>query len=178
MYIEILIKEVYKHVSHLLFSLQVECLFMIGLVVFDIYCLAEASPGSRHYRYFGISFLFVYSGNQHGKHLNFSCQFLMKCDLSCLLMKFNFAVRNLLILVSVMSFIGAAILLFCSAHIISALRKEQEAKFRPWLWAMAGFTIWRFVAIIFRSIANVRSNSTSSLLFLEWLKVVKFICLP
>lgn len=39
---------------------------MIILAIFDIYCLAEAQPGSTHYRYFGISFLFVYSGNQHG----------------------------------------------------------------------------------------------------------------
>ena len=40
---------------------------MVCLVIFDIYCLAEAAPGSRHFRYFGISFLFVYSGNQHGE---------------------------------------------------------------------------------------------------------------
>ncbi|GFT07658.1 uncharacterized protein NPIL_214291 [Nephila pilipes] len=43
----------------------VECVFMMILAIFDIYCLAEAQPGSTHYRYFGISFLFVYSGNQH-----------------------------------------------------------------------------------------------------------------
>ncbi|XP_022657334.1 uncharacterized protein LOC111270204 isoform X2 [Varroa jacobsoni] len=124
----------------------VECLFMICLVVFDIYCLAEALPGSRHFRYFGISFLFVYSGNQH--------------------------VRNLLIAVSVFSFIGAICLLVTSAQIISALRKEQEAKFKPWLYAMFIFTVWRFCAIMFRSIANDLYYAYHILMLLIWVALI------
>lgn len=106
----------------------VESILMIVLAVFDIYCLAEASPGSRHYRYFGFSFLFVYSGNQH--------------------------VRNLLIMCSVISFIASVGLLVTSVTMVVALRKEQEAKFRPWLLFMFLFTSWRVIAIIFRSICN------------------------
>ncbi|XP_003737882.1 uncharacterized protein LOC100900661 [Galendromus occidentalis] len=124
----------------------IECLFMICLVIFDIYCLAEAQPGSRHFRYFGISFLFVYSGNQH--------------------------VRNLLITVSVISFIGAMFLLVTSAQIISALRKEQEARFRPWLYSMAAFTVWRFCAIIFRSIANDLYYAYHILMLLIWAALI------
>ena len=40
----------------------------ICLAIFDLYCLIEAAPGSKHSRNFGISFLFVYSGNQHGQY--------------------------------------------------------------------------------------------------------------
>lgn len=49
-------------------TLQLQSLLQISLAVFDIYCLIEAAPGSKHFRSFGISFMFVYSGNQHGKH--------------------------------------------------------------------------------------------------------------
>ncbi|GFR26113.1 uncharacterized protein TNCT_379681 [Trichonephila clavata] len=101
---------------------------MIVLVIFDIYCLAEAQPGSTHYRYFGISFLFVYSGNQH--------------------------VRNLLILCSVVSFFLAVCLMTASILLMKALKKESEGKFRPWLLAMLVFTVWRLIAIFYRSIVN------------------------
>ncbi|KAH8040755.1 hypothetical protein HPB51_012925 [Rhipicephalus microplus] len=77
---------------------RVESIFMITLTVFDVYCLAEASPGSTHYRYFGFSFLFVYSGNQH--------------------------VRNLLITVSVISFVISIALLVTSVMMVMALRKD------------------------------------------------------
>ena len=46
---------------------QLESLLQIVIAVFDIYCLIEAAPGSKHFRSFGISFMFVYSGNQHGE---------------------------------------------------------------------------------------------------------------
>jgi hypothetical protein len=42
-------------------------LFTIFTAVFDIYCLAQAAPGSTHYGYYIISFEFVYVGNVHGK---------------------------------------------------------------------------------------------------------------
>nr|XP_042899112.1 uncharacterized protein LOC107457091 isoform X2 [Parasteatoda tepidariorum] len=98
------------------------------LSIFDLYVLIEASPGSTHYRYFGINFLFVYSGNKH--------------------------VRNLLILCSVISFALAVYMLVVSVILMRALRKELEKKFMPWLMAALIFTSWNFVAILFKSTAN------------------------
>ncbi|KFM81473.1 hypothetical protein X975_25850, partial [Stegodyphus mimosarum] len=106
----------------------VESVFMIILAIFDTYCLIEAQPGSIHYRYFGISFLFVYSGNQH--------------------------VRNLLIFCSVISFILSVCLMASSVILMGALKKEFEEKFRPWLLSMLVFTVWRLIAIFYRSIVN------------------------
>ncbi|XP_064482343.1 uncharacterized protein LOC135395074 [Ornithodoros turicata] len=121
----------------------VESIFMIFLAIFDIYCLAEASPGSRHYRYIGFSFLFVYSGNQH--------------------------VRHLLILCSIISFIVSVCLLATSVMMVVALRKEQEAKFRPWLLFMFLFTSWRVVAIIYRSIVNDLYFSYHQAMLVIWI---------
>lgn len=47
-------------------SSQLQAILQLSLAIFDIYCLVEAAPGSKHFRSFGISFLFVYSGNQYG----------------------------------------------------------------------------------------------------------------
>ncbi|KAM7291729.1 hypothetical protein ISCGN_028300 [Ixodes scapularis] len=124
----------------------VESIFMITLTVFDVYCLAEASPGSMHYRYFGFSFLFVYSGNQH--------------------------VRNLLITVSVISFILSTCLLAASVIKVVALRKEKEAKFRPWLFIMFTFTAWRILAIIFRSICNDLYYSYHQAMLIIWILLI------
>lgn len=124
----------------------VESVFMILLAVFDVYCLAEASPGSTHYRYFGFSFLFVYSGNQH--------------------------VRNLLITVSVISFVMSVALLITSVMMVMALRKEKEAKFRPWLFIMFAFTAWRFFAIIFRSICNDLYYSYHQAVLIIWILLI------
>ncbi|KPM04806.1 hypothetical protein QR98_0032600 [Sarcoptes scabiei] len=44
-----------------------ESILQIALSIFDLYCLIEAAPGTKHSRNFGISFMFVYSGNQHSK---------------------------------------------------------------------------------------------------------------
>ncbi|KAL3234062.1 hypothetical protein MRX96_022811 [Rhipicephalus microplus] len=138
----------------------VESIFMITLTVFDVYCLAEASPGSTHYRYFGFSFLFVYSGNQH--------------------------VRNLLITVSVISFVISVALLVTSVMMVMALRKlrflfctfvsffmqKKEAKFRPWLLIMFIFTAWRFFAIIFRSICNDLYYSYHQAVLIIWILLI------
>jgi len=50
------------------FKLQLVSVFTIVTSIFDLYCLAEATPGSTHYGYYIISFDFVYVGNQHGEH--------------------------------------------------------------------------------------------------------------
>ncbi|GFU01155.1 uncharacterized protein NPIL_678311, partial [Nephila pilipes] len=98
------------------------------LAVFDLYVLIEATPGSTHYRYFGINFLFVYSGNKH--------------------------IRNLLILCSVISFVLSIYMLVVSIILMRALRKEVEQKFRPWLTAAVVFTSWCFFSILFKSVVN------------------------
>ncbi|GBL87164.1 hypothetical protein AVEN_270459-1 [Araneus ventricosus] len=106
----------------------VQSIFTQILAVFDLYVLIEASPGSTHYRYFGINFLFVYSGNKH--------------------------IRNLLILCSVVSFFLAIYMLVVSVILMRALRKEVEQKFKPWLIAAVVFTTWSFCSIFFRSTVN------------------------
>ncbi|UXI22347.1 hypothetical protein NH340_JMT08290 [Sarcoptes scabiei] len=87
-----------------------------------------AAPGTKHSRNFGISFMFVYSGNQH--------------------------IRRILMTVSVLLAISAFYLLFSSIILMNALRKEHELKFRHWLRAMAIFIVIRFLSIIFQSIVN------------------------
>ncbi|XP_054158696.1 uncharacterized protein LOC128957004 [Oppia nitens] len=106
----------------------IESLFQISLAIFDTYCLAEAAPGTTHFRSFGISFLFVYSGNQH--------------------------IRRTLMVIAVILFIGAVYLLVSSLILMTALRKEHEIKFVHWLRAMAVFTAWRTLTIIFQSLVN------------------------
>ncbi|KAF8793931.1 hypothetical protein HNY73_001960 [Argiope bruennichi] len=107
---------------------EVQSIFTQILAIFDLYVLIEASPGSTHYRYFGINFLFVYSGNKH--------------------------IRNLLILCSVVSFFLAIYMLVVSVILMRALRKEVEQKFKPWLIAAVVFTTWNFCSIFFKSIVN------------------------
>ncbi|XP_067141760.1 uncharacterized protein pasi2 [Centruroides vittatus] len=121
----------------------VECIYMAILVIFDIYCLAEAQPGSRHYRYFGISFLFVYSGNFH--------------------------VRNLLLTESVISFFLAIYLGIASVILMMALKKENERKFRHWLIAIVLFTSWRFVGTFFRSLVNDLYFSYHQAMLVIWI---------
>lgn len=48
------------------FLFQFLAIFTIGTAIFDIYCLAQAAPGSTHYGYYIISYEFVYVGNQNG----------------------------------------------------------------------------------------------------------------
>lgn len=47
---------------------QLIALFTIATAIFDVYCLAMAAPGSKHYGYFLISYEFVYVGNRHSKN--------------------------------------------------------------------------------------------------------------
>lgn len=47
---------------------QLIALFTIATSIFDVYCLAMAAPGSKHYGYFLISYEFVYVGNRHSKN--------------------------------------------------------------------------------------------------------------
>lgn len=106
----------------------IESFLLLFLSLFDLYCLLEARPGSRHFRSFGFSFLFVYSGNRY--------------------------VRWSLILTSLLLAMSAIVLMITSIIIIPALKKEFELKFRPWLITMIGFIAFRTLAIIFQSIAN------------------------
>ncbi|XP_013779709.1 uncharacterized protein LOC106464144 [Limulus polyphemus] len=124
----------------------VESIFMICLVVFDIYCLSEAQPGTTNYRYFDISFLFVYSGNAH--------------------------VRNLLIFCSAVSFLLSLYLLVSSFILLNALKKEHEQKFQPWLIAAFLFTVWRLIAIIFRSISNDIYYSYHQAMLVIWIILI------
>lgn len=106
----------------------VESFLLLFLSLFDLYCLLEARPGSRHFRSYGFSFIFVYSGNRY--------------------------VRWSLIMTSLILAISAIVLMVTSIIIIPALKKEFELKFRPWLVTMTGFIAFRTLALIFQSIAN------------------------
>lgn len=105
-----------------------QSILLLVLSIFDLYCLIEARPGSKHFRSFGFSFLFVYSGNKY--------------------------VRLCLVLVSSLLALSAIALIITSIIIIPALKKEYEVKFRPWLITMIIFICYRTFAIIFQSIAN------------------------
>lgn len=120
----------------------VESVILLILTIFDLYCLIEARPGSRHFRSFGFSFLFVYSGNKY--------------------------VRISLILVSVLLALAAIALLVTSIVIIPALKREYELKFRPWLITMVGFIGLRTFAIIFQSIANDLYFTYHQVMLLLW----------
>lgn len=136
-----------------LVSQQIESLFQISLAIFDTYCLAEASPGSTHFRSFGISFLFVYSGNPHSISIENSFLFIW--------LQLFFSVRRTLIAIAVILFCAAVYLLVSSLILMTALRKEHEIKFIHWLRAMAFFIVWKTLTIIFQSLVNVRQHSFS-----------------
>uniref|UniRef100_A0A6G1S8A5 Uncharacterized protein n=1 Tax=Aceria tosichella TaxID=561515 RepID=A0A6G1S8A5_9ACAR len=106
----------------------IESVLLLALSLFDLYCLLVARPGSRHFRNFGFSFLFVYSCNHY--------------------------VRYALILTSSLLFLQAVALFISSYIIIPALKKEHELKYRPWLWVMTVSVCFRTTTMIFQSIAN------------------------
>lgn len=124
----------------------VESILLLFLSIFDLYCLIEARPGSRHFRSFGFSFLFVYSGNKY--------------------------VRLSLIIVSTLLALCAVALSITSIIVIPALRKEYELKFRPWLITMAAFIGLRTFAIIFQSIANDLYFRYHQAMLLLWLILI------
>lgn len=124
----------------------VESFLLLFLSLFDLYCLLEARPGSRHFRSYGFSFLFVYSGNKY--------------------------VRYSLIMTSVILAISAIILMITSIIIIPALKKELELKFKPWLLTMVGFITIRFLAIIFQSVANDLYFTYHRAILLLWIVLI------
>lgn len=124
----------------------IQSILLFFLSIFDLYCLIEARPGSRHFRTFGFSFLFVYSGNRY--------------------------VRLSLILVSVLLAISAIAIFITSIIIIPALKKEFEVKFRPWLITITIFIGFRTFAIIFQSIANDLYFTYHQAILLLWFLLI------
>lgn len=124
----------------------IESILLLFLSLFDLYCLIEARPGSRHFRSFGFSFLFVYSGNKH--------------------------VRHALILTTSLLAICAIALFISSFIIIPALKKEYELKFKPWLVVMTIFVSFRTFATLFQSIANDLYFVYHQAMLLLWLILI------
>lgn len=124
----------------------IESILLLFLSLFDLYCLIEARPGSRHFRSFGFSFLFVYSGNRY--------------------------VRLSLILISSLLAISAIAIFITSCIIIPALKKEYELKFRPWLMTMTIFVGFRAFATIFQSIANDLYFGYHQAMLLLWILLI------
>lgn len=106
----------------------VQSIFQVTIAIFDLYCLIEARPGSRHFRSFGFSFVFVYAGNQH--------------------------IRRALIASAFILLISAIYLLVSSLILMAALKKELEVKFKHWIAAMGVFIVVRTVTLFFQSIVN------------------------
>ncbi|KAJ6215907.1 hypothetical protein RDWZM_010407 [Blomia tropicalis] len=125
-----------------IFSL-LESILQITLAIFDIYCLVEAAPGSKHFRSFGISFMFVYSGNPH--------------------------VRRALIASGFILVLCSIYLLTTALVLMTALRKEHELKFRHWLRSMAIFIVARFATLFFQSIVNDLYFAYHQIMLLLWL---------
>ncbi|CAM1292414.1 Uncharacterised protein g434 [Pycnogonum litorale] len=118
-------------------------LFALALAIFDMYCLGMAYPGSVHISYHSMSFIFVYSGNSH--------------------------VRNVLILCAALTALVSIVLLVVSVILMVGLRREHEQNFRPWLWTMGTFTVWRFIATFIVSIANDLYFTYHDLMLFFWI---------
>lgn len=124
----------------------IESLLLLALSIFDLYCLIEARPGSRHFRSFGFSFIFVYSGNRY--------------------------VRLALMVAAAISALSAIALLVTSIIIIPALKKEHELRFRPWLATMVAFIGLRTLTFLFQTIANDLYFSYHQAMALLWLILI------
>lgn len=124
----------------------IESVILLSLAIFDLYCLIEARPGSRHFRSFGFSFLFVYSGNRY--------------------------VRYGLILTSFILSLFAIVLFYISCRTIPALKEEIEKEFRPWLYLMVVFIGFRTLATIFQSLANDLYFTYHQVMLLLWLILI------
>jgi len=111
--------------------------------LFDVYCLVETLPGSNHTGYYMFSFEFVFVGNHH--------------------------VWNLLMISSVISTMCAIAIFISSCMLLDALRLEKETGFKSWLFSMAFFTPWRFIAWVFASIANDMIFGYHIFMFLSWI---------
>lgn len=110
--------------------------------IFDIYCLAEAVPGSNHTGYYIFSFDFVYVGNHH--------------------------VRNVLMMSSVISLSYSVLIFITSCALLDALRLEKETGFKMWLYVMGTFTPWKIVAWVYHSIVNDIIFGYHIFMFLTW----------
>lgn len=121
----------------------VEAIFQILIAVFDLYCLIEARPGSRHFRSFGFSFVFVYAGNE--------------------------IIRYLLIASALILLLAASYLLVSSLILMAALKKEHEIKFKHWIYSSALFIICRTVTIFFQSIVNDMYFGYHQAMLIIWL---------
>ncbi|CAG9576908.1 unnamed protein product [Danaus chrysippus] len=117
-------------------------LFTFAQSVFDLYCLGMASPGAVHYGYYVLSFQFVYVGSP--------------------------AVRNVLVVFSLFSWIGSVAVIVTSIILIMALRKEYEKRIVPWLYSFGVFILFRFVAFIFASIVNDMIFAYNIIMCLFW----------
>ena len=126
----------------------VQSILQVVIALFDLYCLIEARPGSRHFRSFGFSFVFVYAGNQH--------------------------IRRALIASSLFLLISASYLMYSSIVLMAALRKEKESKFKPWLIAMGVFIGIRTVTLFFQSIVNDLYFGYHQFMLLLWLLLTVF----
>lgn len=120
-----------------------QSVFQILICLFDLYCLIEARPGSRHFRSFGFSFVFVYAGNQY--------------------------VRWSLILSALLLAISATYLLVSSVILMSALRKEHEIRFKHWLRAMGTFIVLRALSLVYQSTVNDLYFTYHQFMLVIWL---------
>lgn len=117
-------------------------IFTIATSVFDVYCLALATPGSVHYGYHMISYQFVYVGSTW--------------------------VRNMLILFGLFSFLFGVVIFVTSIILINALRKEHERRVVPWLYTFAAFAIFKFIAWMFVSTVNDQIFRYNMAMLLLW----------
>ncbi|XP_045770740.1 uncharacterized protein LOC123871157 [Maniola jurtina] len=123
-------------------------LFSFAQSIFDLYCLGMAAPGSVHYGYYVISFQFVYVGSP--------------------------AVRNVLIVFALFSWIGSVVVLVTSIILIIALRKEYEKRMVAWLYAFGVFISFRLIAFLFASIVNDMIFAYNIFMCLCW--IVFIVC--
>ena len=140
---------------------------------FDIYCLHEAKPGSKHTGYYIISFDFVYVGNAHSKSIQ-----LFKKSIIFMVV----SVRNLLIMSSVFSLLSGIALFVTNVFLLDGLRKEKETAFRPWLYVMGFVTSWKIVAWAFAGIVNDMIFAYNIIMLIAWfffniINVFSFLCI-
>lgn len=126
----------------------IQAMFQMVIAIFDLYCLIEARPGSRHFRSFGFSFVFVYAGNEH--------------------------IRRSLIASSLLLLFSASYLMVSSMILMAALKKEHEAKFKPWLMAMGIFIGIRTVTLFFQSLVNDLYFGYHQFMLIIWLILTVF----
>ena len=111
--------------------------------VFDVYCLEEAAPGASHTGVYWLSYDFVYVGNHH--------------------------VRNLLVLTGLLSVTVSLALFVSSCLLLTGLRHENQQMFRPWLYTMAIFTVYKLLHCCYGAVVNDLIFGYHAFTFLLWL---------